>query len=164
MKKCTKCKEEKTINQYSKICDRIKKDGTKTIRVSRVCKKCMNDYHKNYRSKNRDLINKKYKDWRKKNPEKCKKYAEKMKAWEKKYQNTERGKETRSKAKKKWIKNNRVKAVETMRNCRKKLVDSYVNSLLAKSTGVNTNCLDNNAELIKVKREIIKINRLIKQK
>jgi len=81
MKKCTKCKVDKEITEFSK--DKQKKDG-----ISLSCKLCSKEYHKEYHKenknkiieqkkeyykKNKDKINKRHKEYRKENKDKINK-------------------------------------------------------------------------------------------
>lgn len=161
---CNKCKEDKEDSMFSIVCDRVKKDGVKTLRRSKQCKDCVNNYARKYRieNKNRDKDrNNKYKqEWRVKNKERVK---ETSRIWEAKYRETEKGKESRAKAKKKWYKNNKEKAKKIMINVREKLTDGVVVEAIIKRKNIDRSEVYKYPELIKAKREILKINREIKK-
>jgi hypothetical protein len=74
MKKCSKCKIEKELTEFSK--DRRSKDG-----LQNKCKFCNKEYHKKYYQANKEYRKKYYKE----NKEKIKKYYQANKEYRKKY-------------------------------------------------------------------------------
>jgi hypothetical protein len=155
---CSKCEQEKPESEYSTVCDRIKKDGTRTLRLNRICKKCVNIWHREYKSDKRDSCNQKTNEWRESNPDK---YRESKKKSDLKYSKTDSGKKIHKKATKKWVNENRDQANKTMRTCRDNIVDSYAVGLLVKRTKIDKEEIYKIPELIEVERLIIKTRRLI---
>ena len=71
-KKCSKCKEEKSLD-----CFGLNKNGR--YGVGNRCKDCNLIYFKEYYLKNKEKINKYFKEYRSKNKENCKKIVKKYK-------------------------------------------------------------------------------------
>jgi hypothetical protein len=82
MKKCSKCKIEKDLTEFSK--DRTRKDGLRC-----QCKSCVKEYYKEYNKENKEYEKERWKKYYKENKEKIKKYREankeKINKYHKKY-------------------------------------------------------------------------------
>lgn len=72
MKKCSSCKIEKNIDEFSK--DKNKKDG-----LQHKCKLCNKEYFNKYYDNNKNYLLNKFKDYRNSNKEKRKEYCKKNK-------------------------------------------------------------------------------------
>lgn len=72
MKKCSSCKIEKHIDEFSK--DKNKKDG-----LQYKCKLCNKEYFNKYYDNNKNYLLNKFKDYRNSNKEKRKEYCKKNK-------------------------------------------------------------------------------------
>ena len=70
MKACTKCGQEKPLNEFYK-----KKKGKHG--VSAWCKGCSSSYYKGYREKNKGRLSEYYKEWRENNKENLSDYKRK---------------------------------------------------------------------------------------
>ena len=109
MKKCTKCKLDKEITEFSK--DKTRKDG-----LFSSCKEC----HKEYRKENKDKINKYQKEYqkeyRKENKNKIKEYYKKNKEHKKEYY--KKNKDKIIERKKEYQKENKDKINKRQKNRR----------------------------------------------
>ena len=106
LKKCSKCKEEKKIVEFSK--DKTRKDG-----YYHQCKSCRKEwrlnnkeYNKEWREKNKENVSEYKKEWREENKEYLNKYG-------KQYYEKNKGK------RKKWREENKEKINEYARNYNK---------------------------------------------
>jgi len=148
-KKCSKCKEEKSLD-----CFGLNKNGR--YGVGNRCKDCNLIYFKEYYLKNKEYFNKRSREYYLKNKEnlrkKSREYNSKNKEKINKY-----FKEYRSKNKencKKIVKKYKKKQ-------REQLEDGYIVQLITQNTGLTT--ADIPSELIEAKRLEIKIKRIIKE-
>ena len=107
MKQCSKCKEEKSFDNFHKKKDSL--DGYRNI-----CKMCRKGEHTQRYEDNKETYNKRAIEWRKTNPEK-------VKTTQKKYR--EANKQKRSEYLKTWVEHNRgrVNAYNATRHAAKKL-------------------------------------------
>lgn len=162
MKKvCTKCKEEKGLDQYKNIKGKIKKDGTRSILKRPSCKPCDSFMEKKWLEENPNYK----KEWRKKNPEKVKEETLRAKPRYKKWREDNK-EHCRAKANERRrldkLKNGTDKYNIQGRKEIENLTDGYVISKITRGSVLTTAQVRKCPELIEVKREIIKINRLIK--
>ncbi len=56
-KKCSKCDEVKSIDDFHVRKQALRKDGTRKSKLDIYCKKCKREYLKEYRKKNKEKIN-----------------------------------------------------------------------------------------------------------
>lgn len=152
-KKCGKCGEVKDVGEFYKN--------------RSCCKKCRQSQLKEWQNNNRDKIKKYSRSQYVKNPEKLKerakewqlnnpeKYKERKKEWL--LNNPGKDKESRNK----WKCKNPEKVKENSKNQRKSLNTCYIKKTL-KLSGFTTEQINENPELIEVKRLIIKTKRLCK--
>ncbi len=175
MKKCNKCGEVLPLHMFNK-----KKD-TKD-KLAPWCKECARKNNKVYRDKNKEKIRKKNKAYYKENKEEIiennKAYREENKEEMKKkakvyYEENKEEKREKAKAyyeenKEEMIEKGRVYYRENKEEMREKgrervlkLPDYYVRMCL-KSQGIDASLIT--PELIELKRAILKVTRIIKQK
>ncbi len=156
-KVCKKCRATKEFKDFSK--NKNCKYG-----VTNFCKKCLNEnrnkeYQKKYREENRV----------------------KFAAYNKKYASTEKGETTKDRwiinnyekvneIKRRWAEKNKDKRKEISASSSRRrvkynvvnLTDKYIIEQIEKTTPLTRIEIKNNPSLISAKREIIKLNRLIK--
>lgn len=151
-KKCTKCRQEKARSEYNHS-----RDG-----LAPACKACSAESSRQYRRKDpeqyREYARKKSSEWRQKNPERAKAAGAKQRSSED-YRNKRR----------EYAKTEKVK--ESDKNSRKKysgeLRDGYVLKSLMYQTGIpkqDLKMMEGVEHLIKVKRDLLKLKRVIKDK
>lgn len=104
-KKCTKCQEEKTLDNFSK---RSNRETLKTM-----CRSCVSEYNKKYNKKNKEKITQLRKAWIA-NDENRKKRDEYMLTYNKEYQ--KKNKEKLNAISKAWRENNPEKMAEYKKN------------------------------------------------
>lgn len=92
---CGRCKEEKSVSDFSK--DRSRKDGLRNR-----CKDCAREYLRKYREKNREKVREWDRNYKKEN-------REKAREWERKYEEKNRDYYA-SKSREHWRKKNRISA------------------------------------------------------
>lgn len=173
-KVCTKCGVEKEINCFTK--QKGGKDGIRSY-----CKECASISIKAYRSENKDIVNKKKKQWADLNKDKMKGYmktyrkmyrknnskrlAEKNKEWELK--NPEKHKEIRLKIYKNYNEKNRerIKLRLSKKNSEyvRQLKEPYIKGLL-KGKGFTDAQIYSNPELLEIQKLNLKIKRYVKSK
>lgn len=168
---CSKCGEEKPIEEYPVVYGRKRKDGTRKERVHSQCRKCRYNICKNWFDKNPGYSTEKKREWDEQNKEHRNEYtrnyrsrnAELVKQWKKDWD--KKNKEHRIE----YLKNNpqpKAKIREwqnkTNNKMRKELKDCYVIYTLSKRTGQTAELLRQYPELIETQRLIIKTHRLCK--
>jgi hypothetical protein len=155
---CTKCKEKKSIDDYSKYKYKPKKDGTQKIGIRTYCNKCKNQMTKKWFYKNEGYK----KQWRKENPKKVKEENLKAKPRIDKWRK-ENKKELKVKKAKYRLKNieyiKSKKPIED-KKAREELQDNYVISQITKRSNLTSKEVRKYPELIEAKRIIIKTKRL----
>lgn len=104
-KKCTKCQEEKTLDNFSKVSNR------ETLKT--MCRSCVSEYNKKYNKKNKEKITKLRKAWLAKD-ENRKKRDEYMLTYNKEYR--KKNKEKVDAQTKTWKENNPEKMAEYKKN------------------------------------------------
>lgn len=134
-KKCTKCGEEKELNEFYK--DKIRRDKHRVY-----CKKCEAPYYKKYYIRN----------------------LEKLNAQRKKYQVHSRTK-LNTQARKYWSRNRKILTLQQrVREAQKReyLTNDYIKRLICQNASLNF--ADIPIELVALKREQLKLTRLIRQR
>mgnify|MGYP003652087023 CR=1 FL=1 len=157
-KKCTKCNEIKSINDYSKYKFKPRKDGTQKIGIRSYCNKCKNQMTKDWFDKNKGYKKK----WRKENPDKVRQENLNAKPrtdkWRKENKYTLKIKKREYRLKNiDYIKKN--KPIEA-RKARKELQDCYVIGRITRDSNLKASDIRKHPELIEAKRIIIKTKRL----
>jgi hypothetical protein len=171
-KKCIKCQEVKTLSEF----------GKRKGKILNRCKKCMCLSSKERYENNKEKIKQYQKEWRKNNKEKMKQYhkeryennKEKVKE---RYENNkekikqrskewyENNKEKAKQNKKEWRENNKEKAKQYYKKARNDFKPSYIIDNLKKQgfnkEQITPELIEENANIIKVKRIIKKINESI---
>ena len=155
MKKCNKCGEVLPLHMFCK--DKLKP----------LSKECKRKYNKVYRDKNKEKINEKNRAYYKENKEELKKKAkvyrdknkEKLEKKAKVYY--EENKEELNERRKTYYKENKEESLEYQRGRVLKLPDSYIRQIL-NSQGIDASLIT--PELIELKRAILKVKRIIKEK
>lgn len=180
---CTKCGIEKNIEDY-------RKSKTNRYGCRNICKLCNSILDKEYRERNKEAIAKKQEKYylERKNRAKvdptyeshlkeiskrsCKNWCSKNKKhlaeYKRRITNTEDGKLKKSEADRKYRKKLKEERPEEYSEIVKKkgerrrgrLLDVYVVSLIKTETGLPTEEIREHPELIKAKRQTIKIKRL----
>lgn len=157
-KVCIKCKENKLYTEFYKYSKR------KNV-ISNICLKCKEQYNKEYRIKNFCKNKEKIKEWRSKNKEHIKIYES---------ENAERIKEVRRKhyslnkvERRAVITSWNIRNPEKVKISKKKqnynVMDWVVIKYIQTITGLSTNEIRQlPPEIIKAKRELIKLNRAIR--
>ena len=70
VKICTKCGDEKSIDNYRLVCDRVRKDGSKALRINRICNTCVKINQRKYKTNNnKEHRYNKTKEWKNNNKE-----------------------------------------------------------------------------------------------
>lgn len=159
-KKCSKCSEVKSVDDYSKYKFKPKKDGTQKIGVRSYCNKCKNQMTRDWFNKNKDYK----KQWRKENPEKVKNENLKAKPRTDKWR-VENKDKIKAKKRDYRLKNkDKIKANRPIEDAkaRKELQDCYVINQITKRSKLTAKEVRQYPELIKTKRLIIKTKRLCK--
>lgn len=110
MKKCTKCKKEKKLNEFYFF---NKKIDNKRLRT--ICKYCQYSLNRIFHKRNPDFHTEYMRKWRKENPDKTKEILKKYKSSEK-YKNYM--KKWYEKRYEKWYEKNRMKVCERNRQWR----------------------------------------------
>ena len=161
-KKCTKCGEVKALDLFSNR--KTGKDGKNS-----QCKECAKEATREWRLENpekaREATRKwylknvekereRFREWRLENPEKVREATRKWRL-----ENPEKARERF----RKWRLENPEKVREYGREWRDSLSDGYVTSLL-KASGLPPEIIEDNPEIVELKRLQIKLNRKINQK
>ena len=158
VKVCSKCKNEKALENYSVYKYKPKKDGTQKIGLRTYCNSCKNEYTKKFFLENEGYK----KQWRLKNPDKVKNENLKSKPRTDKWRLENKDK---IKAKKKQYKQKHIEHIYELNKKYEKrdmelLTDRYVISQIIKRSTLKVENIKHNKELIEVKRLIIKTKRL----
>ena len=169
-KECTKCKKVKSIDLFSFIYGRKKKDGTRKGRYNSQCKICRTILLKRWRDNNPEKAKISSENWIKnnlqKNKETRKKYKVKNKElvikWKRDWdlKNRDRYKIYNSKQSKE---NKSLWQNITKKRLTAKLADCYIISILCANNNLKASDIREKPELIEQKREIIKVHRLIRK-
>ena len=152
LKKCTKCKEVKSLDQFTK--DKNQKD--KKDQTCKVCKKLYSFNNKKkakeYRNKNKETAKEYYKEYYKKNKEKIKQHRIKNKERIKEY-NKEYNKKNKEK-------NNKISRIYYQKN-KERLIE-YSKKYRLNNTKKRNTYLKEYTKLRKQKDPLFKLNRLIR--
>jgi len=157
---CSKCNDNKSIDNYNTYKLKPKKNGTQNISTRSYCKQCQYNYTKKFFEEN-----KKYKkEWRLKNPEKVKAENLKAKARTDKWrlENKDILKIKKREYRKKNIEHIKEQKYKESQKTRDLLTDRYIVSQITKRSSLKAQDIKENKELIEVKRLIIKTKRLWK--
>lgn len=139
---CSKCKEEKGLSEFRK--EKKGKYG-----VQSKCRRCMSQIDLSYRERNRDAIRAKPRDRHK--------YKTKIKQY---YEDNKDLILTRNR---KWKESNRDKANMYSKSRVINMTDSYVYHIIKSQTGLDTQIIRQNPELIQLKRLEIALKRKRKE-
>lgn len=169
---CSKCGEEKPIEEYPIVYGRKRKDGTRKERVHSQCRKCRYNICKNWLDKNPGYSTEKKREWDEQNKEYRNEYtrnyrsqnADRVKQWKKDWDEKnydwvleykkQRYPEIKDKVRE-WNKKTCIRMREELKDC-------YVIYTLSKRTGQTAEILRQYPELIEAQRLIIKTHRLCK--
>jgi hypothetical protein len=159
---CKRCQTEKPIDEFGN--NKNEKDGKKIY-----CRECELKRGKEYREKNRELINQKSRDWRKQNPEKYKKTIKKYldknphmssKERTKKYRENEEWRKKFEQSRKNWENKN----IEQIREQRKKYYHDNKEKLRKINNQYKNNKLKKDAFFRMKKNLSDRIRRLLMEK
>lgn len=169
---CSKCGEEKPIEQYPVVYGRKRKDGTRKERIHSQCRECRYNICKKWFDKNPGYSTEKKREWDERNKEYRNEYTRNYRS-----QNVERVKQWKKDWDEKnydWVleyKKQRYPEIKdkvrewtrkTGNKMREELKDCYVIYTLSKRTGQTAELLRQYPELIEAQRLIIKTHRLCK--
>ena len=140
---CTKCGKNKPLNEFDR--QKSHKDG-----LSSHCKKCIKFNHAQYNEKNKEMLKEKRREWKKLNPDYLREYEQKYKLSGKKAEKDARYR----------LKHKESRCIKRKRQA-DKLSNSYIKRLLYRKGILFSN--DMPEGLIELKKETIKLHRLIKQ-
>ena len=157
---CSKCSEDKSIDNYNVYKFKPKADGTQKLAIRKYCKDCQYKFTKKFFAENKNYK----KEWRLKNPDKA--IEENLRAkpriekW--RLENKDILKIKKREYKKKNITHIAEQNKKEAQKTRDLLTDRYVVSQITKRASLKAEDVKENKELIEVKRLIIKTKRLWK--
>jgi hypothetical protein len=157
---CSKCSENKSIDNYNVYTYKPRADGTQKVGRRGFCKDCQYNNTKRFFAKNENYK----KEWRLKNPDKV--ISENLRAKPRTTKWRLENKEKRKIYRREYVKKNithinEMKKKESQK-VRDLLTDRYVISTITRRSSLKAEDIKENKELIEVQRLILKTKRLWK--